>query len=338
MLDPHEFVSEILPNGLWNKSEDDSGKPCVVCILCNVNFDKDAPWSECQHWVPGWLAKDVSNAEELSKLWADEFEDRENARLVHLHQMRESTLDDQVAATLEHDIASCEIRVSNYREMAQILMAEHGVFFHDTCSDGNCALDMLWHLQKPAESPCGSDDHVLPEECAAMRGDLQANWESVVDCPKWRVAFCHLCSGHLAANQGSEVDQGQSAQADQVPGASCEEVQSGQGDQPTDEVLKTPPRSKRQKEDCPFTPDPVDKKGTLLAAQEVRDGIVVIPAANMGQEAVKKRRTGKPGDIQTKINVDEYVGQLLADKEITYKLWLKKHKECMVIVFPGLIF
>ena len=109
LLDPNEFVSAILPDGLWsNDSGAEDSEECLVCILCNVDFDKDVNLDECLHWIPGWFSKDLPHAQELSNQWLSDFEDLENKELVDLNEKKDYALEEVVANALEFDIARCE--------------------------------------------------------------------------------------------------------------------------------------------------------------------------------------------------------------------------------------
>jgi hypothetical protein len=182
LLDPNEFVSAILPDGLWsNDSGAEDSEECLVCILCKVDFDKDVNLDECLHWIPGWFSKDLPHAQELSNQWLSDFEDLENKELVDLNEKKDYALEEVVANALEFDIARCERRLSNYKDMVQTMQADHGIICHDTCKDGNCAVDMLWHLLKPPDQK--AMEHVDVRECTTLRADLRVCWESAVESP-----------------------------------------------------------------------------------------------------------------------------------------------------------
>ena len=133
LLDLNEFVSAILPDGLWsNDSGAEDSEECLVCILCNVDFDKDVNLDECLHWIPGWFSKDLPHAQELSNQWLSDFEDLEHKELVDLNEKKDYALEEVVANALEFDIARCERRLSNYKDMVQTMQADHGIICHES--------------------------------------------------------------------------------------------------------------------------------------------------------------------------------------------------------------
>ena len=308
LCDANAFVSEILPEGLVIESEG-GVKDSLVCILCHVDFDPDVELEMCQHWIPGWISATVPQGEELQEGWQADFEESENIKIVEYSEQRESCFDETVALSLDHEIARCETRKANFSLMTQLLK-DCGIICRNVCSDGNCGVETLLRLQRPANF--GEGTEALRPEFAEVRAELQASWDSVVEKPGWRLAFHHLCK----PDESDEVPQDQ---PDQQPAV----------DKEPESVIATPPR-KEKPDDCPFTPDPVEKR---KASAPAADGIVVIPGVDATEDpAKKKKRTGKSANIEVRVNPEQYMAQCVSDQGVTYRGWLTMHKKHLVIV------
>lgn len=253
--------------------------------------------------MPGWISSTVPDGDQLFELWQTDFEEVENNLMLSYHEQKMSTLDETEALSLDHELARCEMRKANFALMTKILKEDHGIICRNVCSDGNCGVETLLRLQRPADCKAVTED--LRPHFGSTRREVQACWESVVEIPKWRLAFQHLCR-----HQNSKKEADEKGPANPPP-----------AEKKLEDVIVTPPR-KDKADDCPFTPDPVEKR---KAEQPAADGVVVIPGAK-SEPPSKKKRTGKRGPVEETINLDKYMAQVLSENGVTYRRWLTVHK------------
>ena len=323
LMEPLDFVQGIFPQAELELNSESDDQPTAVCILCNADFDRSASLAACNHWIPGWIQAEIEDAEggSLSDKWATEFEDLETAKQVALSDQLDFCTDAAIAESLEFEIDRCQRRIANFQEMQQDL-ATHGLVCRNVVSDGNCGIDMLLRFQS---SPSCSDD--LRSSFASLRERLKSAWVKSTQSVRWRILWHQLCMGRNGdeppADEGSAANEIEQASGQPAP----EQLQNAEGELPS-----TPPK-KPPKDECPFTPDPVDKKNQLVPSEPsdpAANGVLVIP----GEGPPKKRRTGKI-DIKNKINFEQYFEHFLADRGITYKQWLSLHAESIGVVQLG---
>ena len=300
--DVAEFMQAVLPDGVEPDAVTiDTSKPVAVAVLCHASFKKEAPVNLCVHWVPGWLVNEHPEADKLSKLWKSEEEDAEQAKLVEAYENMQSASDLPSVTIMEAEIALCEERLANFSKMASELWRHHGIFFRNTNADGNCGIETLLRLEKPA----AESSEIDALSFKAAREELQGLWSSTTGSPAWRSLWQTFC-----------FERAETETADK-------QVETG-------DKQVTPERPGKQNPECPFTPDPVEKQ-KLVQAPDPSD-VVVIP----GEKPKKPKPPGKARPMHERITGENYIAHWLHDKGVTYRQWLAARKESdLVVTFLG---
>ena len=301
--------------------------PTVYAVHCTADFNAKRPWGECNHWVPGWHVEDLGmdKARQLHREWMSLQQKLHEDAMLDLHEQEmNAVMDPDLQAALRNDIKICEDRSMRLELMSHKLFLEHGIIFHDVVADGNCGIETVACWERGPEiwqTPDG--------DMKRLREELQSAWLSTIEVPYWRGVFLQYLSGLALPGAPPPPADNQPETSEAAPADNQPETSEAA------ELQATPPK-RDSKRDCPFTPDPVEKRAKLLPDVEDEQGDVLVVPGKDDEQAQKKRRTGKPNPIDTKVNFETYLQQWLSSKGIIYKTWVADHKKCFVIVFPGL--
>ena len=328
-MEPAEFVSGVFPDGKF-----DLIKPTMpsertgVAILCSANFDPKATLADCNHWLPGWVIDELGSepSETLSRKWLTELEDEHNAQQLALTDQLEYAFDDALVASLEHEIQAKQQHASRFKDfMAE--MENRGIICRDVVADGNCGVATALWLQRGLYS---AGD--LKPEFASVRETLKAGWQNFASSIEWRILWDQLCMARPLQPAGEAKVDAPHAEAERSEQAS-EPVQPSSpqvASAPTQDVTPKKPKANLE---CPFTPDPVEKKRGLVAVDsKSADGIVEIPAQGA---TPKKQRTGKAGKIEATVNFQQYFELWLGDRGISYREFMAMHSNHAIVVRLG---
>ena len=304
-----DFVNGVLPEGQrLEQIEIPPDQITSVAVLCRADFLTTDDLHTCQHWLPGWLEKDVPDGEALMQTWLDHITSKTNAEISDLEARLETCKDAVIKATLRLDVDRLESLVLSRAETIRNLWQCEGILSRDVVNGGNCAVEAFLHLEAalqgcPKNLPLDFEN--LRHEMQQLRKTIHSLWVSVSEDPIWQTLWVHFCKGHVDLKKWKEEQKS----------------------------FNTP--KKRRKCSTPFTPDnpSAKKRGHIVPVHAVvPDGVVVISKEDGEEPVSKKRRTGKSAPIETKINFDKYFTSSLAHSGITYRVWMKQHAKLTVMV------
>ena len=167
--------------------------PTVYAVHCTADFNAKRPWSECNHWVPGWHVEDLGmdRARQLHREWMSLQQRLHEDAMLDLHEQEmNAVMDPDLQAALRNDLQICEDRSMRFELMSHKLFLEHGIIFHDVVADGNCGIETVACWERVPEiwqTPDG--------DMKRLREELQSAWLSSIEVPYWRGVFLHYLSG-----------------------------------------------------------------------------------------------------------------------------------------------
>ena len=204
-----------------------------------------------------------------------------------------------------------ETRILNRADMARDLLEVEGLVCMDVIRDGNCGVEVS--LRQAAARRVGPanlelDIPNLSEQMSALRLEVEGLWHSVLQDSKWQAWWSYLCRGHVDLRK---------CNLDQTKFSTPKKRKSGGANKP----------------DLPFTPEnpSLKKKGKVIPRDGEQNSAIVVLGTEADQ-VPKKKRTGKAGPIQQKINFEKYFAELVSDAGVTYREWVRSHAKVMHIV------
>ena len=320
LADSWDFVKQMLPEevNFPPRPSEQQSAAAGVAVLCNANY-VFADGAVMNHWLPGWMQDDIETGGLLFDQCVAEatqsFQDEEQAMTQKLELCTAGNAD--VAMSLRNDIAELQAKSKNFFHLQKTLWEEHKILVRSTVGDGNCGIEMCYHFGcgKPAVAvgKAAPRSDLLPV-LAAERQELKAAWLQVSQDPFWKEVFAYFCKDILLEEEKKVAEK-------------------KMVDQKKSEM--TPPR--RQAAPPPSSTPPnvsqKSKKRRLMAmADSPITGVSVVVSADAEQKEEKKKRTGRPLAPHEVITFDNYFERLLSDLGLTYRKWVTKHREEVVIV------
>lgn len=84
--------------------------PTVYAVHCTADFNAKRPWSECNHWVPGWHVEDLGmdRVRQLHREWMSLQQRLHEDAMLDLHEQEmNAVMDPDLQAALRNDLQIC---------------------------------------------------------------------------------------------------------------------------------------------------------------------------------------------------------------------------------------
>lgn len=268
---------------------------------------------QCLHWIPAADRSDADAADLYEKL----VEDTDAKMQVKIESL---TRDLELASpeakpSLSFEIDKATSMHKNLLQMQLELWSDHRIAAIGTEGDGSCGAEMLVAFTESSHSAlCVAQGLVAEREdmaqiLAQCREELALMWRWVCSDPAWRSIWKFFCAGHVnlqkyKALDTSSYDHGTPDQSKPAPDAATPE----KGYHPMSASL------------VPGGDAPLE---SVTAVVSCRDG----------SPPKKKKRTGKALPPCDKIKYNKYFSIWLAEKGLTYRIWMSQHCKGMVVVY-----
>ena len=288
-----------------------TSKPHHMC--CHVGWGH-AHLDQCVHWIPGWLRSPDDPADLYDKI----VNHSSQAMQVELDQLGgppEADSDAELAAAEQASYSEQVFGITkahdNLTQMQLHLWNEHSIASRGTVGDGNCGIETIVCLQDPAAAVWG-EQAARPDMLdifTAYRRELKAMWESVCRDVWWQKLWHRFVGNRLSMEEWKGLLESEPAAMPCTP----------------------PQHEQKQNRAAAVTPEKSFAPGKLLAIGEGEPELeeVLVAMGPEGEEPPKKRPkpTGKLRDPQLFITFDAFFPKYLAEKGMTYKLWLHEHAQ-----------
>ena len=302
VIDAFEWVQELVPDFKSDSRVDSEEQYTAVAVFCSADYSKAAEHASLNHWVPGVLKTEVGFAQAQFNQWGIDAKESMETEMKKLEEQAFRCREDPaLTASIDTEMLHLKKRTANFLAMQKEMYELHSVICQDARSDGNCAVYTLMSMINDVKTSLLSDQDV-----AAFRLSLSQMWKRHSAEPMWQHVW-EVLRQHL----GSTEDLA--------------------GDSP--EKLKP-----KAQGDLPFTPDKQGSKRLLPAGNTPDRNGVIIPAMEEAPDTPpekKPKRTGKPKPLEDRINFQVYFQRWLAEKGITYRSWIAKHRKQHVWVCLG---
>ena len=302
-----------------------------IAILCSALYSSKATLQECQHWIPGFQASDVGDTDR-QKAWLEEvirqdkqIFDQKTADLMveKLALQSEESEPDEVAllvGAIDDQVEHLSVVHDNLVALLWGLWRDHGILAKPTQSDGNCGVHTVIAFCEGNVGACMKGPDAAPfhmkQLVASYRNEIATMWEEVCCCVLWQEIFERFIHDRVDLSRWR-------LQADPVPET------PNKGPKKNKCGGSATPNAKKKARRTPFTPD---KKGSALVSQpeEPIESAKVKLSPAVPQ---KKKRTGKKSPPEQIASFDTYFERYVAEKGITYRRYLEKHRAQHAIVW-----